>query len=122
MTKFFVILFFFVSYLGYSQEDAWVYFNDKPDAAAQLSTPLNFLTQRALDRRANQGIALNENDVPIYQPYIDAVSAANGIVVKAKSKWMNCVHVIGSVDDINALTSLTFVNHIRFADASLNSK
>jgi hypothetical protein len=122
MKKIFVFLIFLVCYFGYSQEDAWVYFNDKPDAAAQLNTPLNFLTQRALDRRINQGIALNENDLPIHQPYIDGITAANGITVKAKSKWLNCLHIQGSVDDINALTLLPYVDHVLFADASLNSK
>jgi hypothetical protein len=122
MRKLFVTLFVLLGYFGYSQEDAWVYFNDKPDAATQLAEPLNFLTQRALDRRASQGIALNENDVPIYQPYIDEVVSATGITVMAKSKWLNCLHIRGSIDDINALTQLTFVNHIRFADAFLNLK
>ncbi|MCF6133029.1 S8 family serine peptidase [Flavobacterium wongokense] len=122
MNKLFVTLFVLLGYFGYSQEDAWVFFTDKPDAATQLATPLNFLTQRALDRRANQGIALNVNDVPVYQPYIDGVMATTGIEVMAKSKWMNCVHVRGSVDDINSLTQLSFVDHIRFADASLNLK
>jgi len=120
--KVLVSILLLVSFLGFSQEDAWVYFNDKPDASVQLNTPLNFLTQRALDRRTNQGIALSENDVPVYQPYIDQITAANGITVMAKSKWMNCLHIRGSVADINALVNLPFVNHIHFADYSLNLK
>ena len=122
MKKLYFIALFLLSFYGYSQEDAWVYFNDKPDAVTQLNTPLNFLTQRALDRRDRQGIALSENDVPIHQPYIDEITAANGITVMAKSKWLNCLHIRGSVDDINALILLSFVNHVHFADASLNSK
>ncbi|NBU81599.1 MAG: peptidase S8, partial [Flavobacteriaceae bacterium] len=122
MIKLFFSLAFLINITCYSQEDAWVYFNDKPDAAAQLNTPLNFLTQRAIDRRVNQGIALNENDVPIYQLYIDGITVANGITVKAKSKWLNCLHIQGSVDDINALTLLPYVDHVQFADVSLNSK
>ena len=122
MKNLYFIIVFILSFSGYSQEDAWVYFNDKPNAATQLNTPLNFLTQRALDRRDNQGIALNENDVPIHQPYIDGITASNGITVMAKSKWLNCLHIQGSFDDISALTLLPFVNHIQFADASLNSK
>ncbi|MCF6130408.1 S8 family serine peptidase [Flavobacterium sp. AS60] len=122
MNKRFLIVCFLLSLCGYSQEDAWVYFNDKPNAAAQLSTPLNFLTQRALDRRTNQGILLNENDVPIHQDYIDGITAAPGITVKAKSKWLNCLHVRGTISDINALTLLPYVNRVHFADASLNSK
>jgi hypothetical protein len=122
MNKLFYSALFLLSFHGYSQEDAWVYFNDKPNASMQLNTPLNFLTQRALDRRTNQGIALNENDVPIHQPYIDAITTANGITVKAKSKWLNCLHIQGSLDNISALTLLPYVNRVRFANASLNSK
>ena len=122
MKKVLFIIFIFSSFFSYSQEDAWVYFNDKPNSASQLNAPLNFLTQRALDRRTNQGIALNVNDVPINQPYIDQITAANGITVKAKSKWLNCLHIRGSVANINALTLFAFVNHVHFADDALNAK
>lgn len=108
--------------MSFSQEDAWVYFNDKPTSQTYLDNPLTMLTQRALDRRTNQGIALSVNDTPIYQPYIDQIIAANGIVVKAKSKWLNCLHIRGSVANIQALTSLSFVNHVHFANNALNSK
>ncbi|MBC7408868.1 MAG: S8 family serine peptidase, partial [Arcicella sp.] len=67
-------------------------------------------------------IPLNVNDVPIYQSYIDQVTASPGIEVKAKSKWLNCLHIRGSVADITALTSFNFVDHIQFADNSLNAK
>lgn len=120
-----VIFLFLISFLGYSQvipPDAWVYFNDKPNAAAFFSNPLSELSQRALDRRSNQGIALDVSDAPIEQAYIDQITAATGIEVMAKSKWLNCLHIRGSVTDINALTSLSFVNHVHFADNSLNAK
>lgn len=121
MKKIVVFLFLVSSFVGFSQEDAWVYFKDKPDSATYLANPLTMLSQRALDRRSNQGIALDSKDVPIYQPYINQVTAANGIVVKAKSKWFNCVHVRGLQADINALKTLPFVQNIDFADKTLNS-
>lgn len=113
---------FLVSCAAFSQEDAWVYFNDKPNSQTFLNNPLTMLTQRALDRRTNQGIALNVNDTPIHQPYIDQIIAANGIEVKAKSKWLNCLHIRGSIANIQALTSLPFVNHVHFANETLNLK
>ncbi|MEZ4853691.1 S8 family serine peptidase [Flavobacterium sp.] len=106
----------------YSQEDAWVYFTDKPDAAYYLANPLQMLTQRALDRRTAQGIALNDTDVPVSTSYISQVAAATGITIMAKSKWMNCVHVRGSQTDIQALTNLSFVQSITFANHSLNAR
>jgi len=80
------------------------------------------LTQRALDRRATQGIALDVTDAPIEQTYLNQIAAATGITIKAQSKWLNCLHVRGTQSDISALASLSFVNHIHFADNSLNFK
>ncbi len=122
MRKIYFLLLLVVPLVSFCQEEeAWVYFNDKPNAQFYLDNPLEMLTQRALDRRANQGIALQINDTPIHQPYIDQVAASEGITVKAKSKWLNCVHVRGSVDNISALSGLSFVDTIVFADDALNT-
>jgi len=121
MKKIVVFLFLVSSFVGFSQEDAWVYFKDKPDSATYFATPTLMLSQRALDRRTNQGIALDIKDVPIYQPYIDGIIASTGITVKAKSKWMNCLHIRGSQVDINALKLLPSVLRVDFADKALNS-
>ena len=121
MKKIIVYLFLVSSFVGFSQEDAWVYFKDKPGSQAYFNNPLTMLSQRALDRRLNQGIALDGKDIPIYQPYIDQVIAATGITVRAKSKWFNCVHVRGSQTDITALKSLSFVDYIDFANNSIGS-
>lgn len=120
MKKILLFLFIVSSFVCFSQEDAWVYFKDKPGSQSYFNNPLTMLTQRALDRRTNQGIILDIKDVPIYQPYIDDVSASIGIVVKAKSKWLNCIHVRGSQANINALTLLPSVLRVDFADKTLN--
>lgn len=121
MKKIIVFLLLVSSFVGFSQEDAWVYFKDKPGSQPYFDNPLTMLSQRALDRRTNQGIALDMKDVPIYQPYIDAITASTGITVKAKSKWMNCLHVRGSQVDINALKLLPSVLRVDFADKTLNT-
>lgn len=121
MKKTLLYLFLISSLSIFSQnEDAWVYFNDKPNSAAYLSNPLTMLSQRALDRRTAQNIPLNNNDVPVYQPYIDQIDVANGITVLAKSKWLNCVHVRGSQADIAVLSTLSIVNNIHWANNSWN--
>jgi subtilisin family serine protease len=122
MKNYFLLVFFIFSSYGFSQEDAWVYFNDKPNAQTFFDNPLSELSQRALDRRTAQNISLSTNDAPIEQSYIDAISTATGIEVKAKSKWLNCLHIRGSVSDIQALISLPFVNHVHFADPALNAR
>ncbi|MCI4443209.1 MAG: S8 family serine peptidase [Lentimicrobium sp.] len=120
MKKIVLFLFLVSSFIGFSQEDAWVYFKDKPNSAVYFATPTLMLTQRALDRRTAQGIALDIKDVPIYQSYIDEITASTGITVMAKSKWLNCLHIRGSQADINALKLLYSVLRVDFADKSLN--
>jgi len=120
MGKFLLFFFMLAGFYGHSQEDAWVYFNAKANAQTYLDNPLTMLSQRAFDRRTNQNIPLDFKDVPINQVCVDAVDAAEDIVVKAKSKWLNAVHVRGTVDAINLLAALSFVDHVDFADNSLD--
>ncbi len=115
-----LLLFLFAVNFTYAQEDAWVYFNDKPDIEFYMANPLEMLTQKALNRRVNQNIPLDALDVPVHSEYISAIGAANGITVMAKSKWLNALHVRGSEEDVRALTSFSFVNRIDFADDSLD--
>lgn len=122
MKKSLLFLFFFISGIVQSQEDAWIYFTDKPNAAFYLDNPLEMLSQRAIDRRLNQNIPLDIKDVPIDQGYVDIVANSQGITVMAKSKWLNCVHVRGEIQDIQELALLSFVSQIRFANRALNSR
>lgn len=119
-------IFIFISLLlhqtGYSQvEDAWVYFADKPQANNYLSNPLSMLSQRALDRRTRLGITLDEIDVPVDSYYLNTIQQAPGITYKAKSKWLNAVHVTGAQSDIQNLLSLSFVNKIEFANKNIGT-
>ena len=112
---------FFFSLQMLAQEDAWVYFAEKTNGQIYYDNPLLMLSQRALDRRTVQNIPLDSKDIPIDQSLIDQIDAVEGIVVLAKSKWMNVVHVRGTVEAINGLSSFSFVNNIDFADQNLNT-
>ena len=120
MKKTILIFVLLISYLGFSQEDAWVYFKDKPNSQYYFENPLQMLSQRALDRRITQKIPLDILDIPIHQAYIDQITATAGITVKAKSKWLNCLHIRGSQLNIQALSLLSFVDHVSFANRTLN--
>ncbi|MDV7188205.1 S8 family serine peptidase [Lutibacter sp. TH_r2] len=108
-----------------AQEDAWVYFVDKPNGANQIAAPLTILTQRALDRRTKQSIPLDIKDAPLEANYVAAVANATGITVLARSKWLNALHIQGSKTDIDNLIDLEFpigtkiVSSIEFADRSI---
>lgn len=115
-----LILFCFISIASFSQEDAWVFFNDKPNASAFFSNPLSELSQRSLDRRTVQNIALDIKDAPLHQPYVNQIAASNGITVLAKFKWLNMLHIRGTQANIAALSGLSFVDHVQYANHSLN--
>ncbi|MDR6967107.1 subtilisin family serine protease [Flavobacterium arsenatis] len=122
MKKYLLLFFLQITAFSFAQiEDAWVYFNDKPDTAFYLENPLEMLSQRALDRRNLQNIPLDEKDVPIAISYIEQITNSVGITVMAKSKWLNALHIRGTILDIQNLENLEFVDHVDFANKSLNN-
>lgn len=123
MKRILLFLLLLISSFAFSQEDAWVYFSDKPNTNTYLANPLTMLTQRSINRRSKQGIAIDNKDIPIALNYINQVKNSAGITVKAKSKWLNAVHVFGSEANIKALKSnLSFVSSIQFANKNIAFK
>lgn len=121
MKNLFVLLFISFSFTLFAQEDAWVYFNSKPQSQNFIDNPLSMLTQRALDRRIAQSISIDIYDVPVDETYVSQIQNYDGITVMAKSKWMNALHIKGSIATINALKTLPFVASVSFANRSLNA-
>ncbi|MGB0896755.1 MAG: S8 family serine peptidase [Flavobacteriaceae bacterium] len=121
MNKMVLFILCFFTCITFAQEHAWVYLNSKEDIANYMANPLTMLTQKALDRRANQGISLDYTDVPVTPSYISDISNATGIAYIGASKWLNAIHVIGSQADIEALsTTFSYVSGIEFANDALN--
>ncbi|PQB04756.1 S8 family serine peptidase [Aureitalea marina] len=120
--KTYLLLFLLVSaFTSQAQiQDAWVYFTDKPGSEEALEDPLSILTQESLDRKALHNVSIDLRDVPVDQGYIDQVKAATGVLVLAKSKWLNCVYVQGTQEDLEALLDLPMVQQLEFADKDLN--
>ncbi|WP_395076441.1 S8 family serine peptidase [Flavobacterium sp.] len=120
MKNIYLLFLIALNFSAVAQEDAWVYFNAKPNAQYYYDNPLQMLSQRALDRRTTQNILLDIKDVPLHQPYIDQITASTGIMVMAKSKWLNALHIRGTQTNIAALISLSFVEKVIYANHSLN--
>ncbi|MFD1016508.1 S8 family serine peptidase [Winogradskyella rapida] len=116
-----VILLVCLSAPTFAQEDAWIYFTDKPNVAASLANPISILTQKAIDRKQNFNIAIDARDVPVNEGYVTTVKTQTDILVLAKSKWFNALHVRGTESAINGLTNLDFVDTVVFANPNLNS-
>ena len=117
-------LFTIISFSTFSQveEDAWIFLKDKPNASKILQNPIAFLSSKALERRNNQGISLDAIDVPIHTDYYNQLKNEGNSIVLGKSKWLNAVHVQGTVSQINELiVKFPFIKSIEFANKSLNS-
>jgi subtilisin family serine protease len=121
MKKILFTILFFSCFVGFSQEDAWVYFNVKNNSQSYYDNPLLMVSQRAIDRRSKQNIPFDSKDIPIDASFISQINAASGITVMAKSKWLNALHIRGTQTDINSLKSFSFVDKIDFANKSLNT-
>jgi subtilisin family serine protease len=119
-----VVLSFFLAVcnlFAQTEEDAWVYFKDKPSANQFMNAPLTMLTQRSLDRRTRYNIPLDLKDIPVEASYVLQLKNTEGIKILARSKWLNALHVQGSQTAINNLKENDFVVSVQFANKSLNS-
>jgi serine protease AprX len=121
MKKLLLFLFLAAIFQTHSQEDAWVFLKDKPDKATFINNPIKMLSQRALDRRSKLAIPIDIIDVPVDETYYNQIKNEENVIVLAKSKWLNAIHIQGQVDDINdLLTTYSFIDYIEFANKSLN--
>jgi hypothetical protein len=106
---------------GFAQsQDAWVFFADKENVEASLADPILIMTQEAIDRKTLQGTPIDERDVPVNENYITQIKNIYGITVRSKSKWMNCIYVIGDQYNIESLLDFSFVTDVEYADKSFN--
>lgn len=101
---------------GYSMvfaqtELVFVYFADKPNKAAFYANPLTELSQKSLDRRTALGIALNDQDAPIEQSYLQNLQNL-GFTVTDYSKWLNGAAVNATPAQITLLQSQPYVQSV----------
>ena len=91
----------------------WVQFTDKNNSPYSIDAPEAYLSQRALDRRARLGIAIDEYDIPVNPQYLQAVADCGAELINP-SKWLNGVSVYTSDPSvIEAVNALEFVSVVR---------
>lgn len=83
---------------------------DKNHNLYSLDSPEEFLSFRALQRRANQNIMINYSDLPVSQFYIDSIRNC-GVEILNVSKWFNSVLVYSeNPEPIELIKNLSFVS------------
>lgn len=70
----------------------WVELSDKNNNGFSIDKPEAFLSQRAIERRKNQGIAITYDDMPITATYRDGVEKL-GVEIVHSSKWFNALTI-----------------------------
>ena len=120
----FVLLFafLFLSKFALSQSYYWVAFSDKNNSKFSISEPEKYLSERAIQRRIKQNIAIDSLDLPVVANYIDQVIELDAELVHA-SKWLNGITVKTNADSfkIDAL-QLSFVKEIQLTKPAEENK
>jgi serine protease AprX len=109
-----VVLFTCLQMTGQKQYAFRISFTDK-NGAPSLSNPLAFLSQRSLDRRTVQGIALDSTDRPVSPAYIDSILTNTTGKLHTVSRWLNqCTVLLTDSSKILTLAGKPFINDIRY--------
>ena len=99
----------------------YVQFTDKNNSPYSLDHPEDFLSQRAIDRRANQGIAYDEKDIPVNPQYLAGV-AATGVQLLNPTKWMDGVTVqTNNPALIDSINLLPYVANVRYISGNMRN-
>ncbi len=91
-----------------------VTFKNKNNSVYSLSNPIEFLSQRAIDRRLRYNINIDSLDLPINNNYVEAVRTSGTVTILNQSKWMNQIS-IETTDN----TALTAISNLPFVENTL---
>lgn len=89
-------------------------FTDKIGSPYSISNPSAFLTARAIQRRANQGISIQINDLPPNPNYISQIESLGAIALH-QSRWFNSVTV--SISNPSTLASIQLLPFVQSTKA-----
>lgn len=88
----------------------WIQFTDKSNSPYSVDEPQAFLSNKALQRRQNQNIEIQENDIPVNPSYVEEL-ANTGAKILNRSKWFNAVTI--ELEDSTKLDEITSLNFVR---------
>lgn len=100
----------------------YIQFTDKNNSPYSISNPLQYLSQRAIDRRAHHNVAITPQDFPVNPQYVQTVNQTASCNVLLQLRWMNGV-VIQTTDTIglNNIMALPFVDSLNSQRVSKNT-
>ena len=112
-----ILLLVFICCLTFLKVDAqefyWVGFTDKNNTSFSLADPGKYLSERAIQRRENQLIAIDSLDLPVNKNYINGVTDL-GVELVNCSKWLNGITVKSTIDSFQyKVLQFSFVKEVQ---------
>ncbi len=106
------LVFMLVSGINLNAQKYFVSFADKNNNAYSIHSPSDFLSQRSIDRRARQNIAITSQDLPVSQTYVDSVKSM-GLKIYWASKWLNGLIVESSNQQLmDTISRISFISDV----------
>lgn len=88
-----------------------VFFKDKNESPFSISNPIEFLSQKAIDRRTQSSVTITEMDLPVNTSYVNGVRAT-GADPFFTTRWMNGVLVQCDAELVSSIEDLPYVDHV----------
>lgn len=106
---------------GLAQDRYAVFFKFKPQKEYVLSSPNKFLTEKAIQRRAREKVAVDSLDLPVTAAYLQGISAYTQELLYA-SKWLNAAVVVTDAEGKKKMEGLPFVQKVVWVAKGFISK
>ena len=110
-----ILLLFIISGLvplrAFAQAKYFIAFTDKQNSTYSVDNPNEFLSARAIERRAKQGIAISTDDLPVTPAYVSQV-AQSATMVHYSLRWFNGVVATLTPEQLTSVQGLPFVKNI----------
>lgn len=103
-----VFLLFLLQLSAFAQNQYLVVLKDKANSTYSVSNPMQFLSERSIQRRVKQNIAITERDLPPNTTYLTEISKT-GARILYKSRWLNAVLIETTPAVLNQVLKLPFV-------------
>src|SRR5258706_11624533 len=105
------LIFLWIPVSSFSQDRYFVSFKDKANTPYSVSNPLQFLSQKSIDRRDREKFAAVEEDLPVDTVYVHQVKK-NGASVFFTSRWFNGVLIQANASTAATVAALPFVSKV----------
>ncbi len=91
----------------------WVAFTDKNGTVGDINHPETFLSERAVQRRTRQNIAIDSLDLPVSHTYLDSLANMGAEIIMV-SRWLNGATIHTSDNNlINQLKNIGFIDSLQ---------